>query len=102
MKISVRIVLGLVVVFFLGVVSCEKSQAGPQQAGDPANLVMTSCTACHDTKRICDGLAKKDKDAWNQTVTRMVGKGAALSSEDIPVVAGYLAALKPGSPPVCK
>lgn len=105
MKNSVRVVLGLSVAFFVllaAAVSCEKSQARSQQAGDPATLVMTACTACHETQRICDGLGKKDKGAWNKTVTRMVDKGASVAPEDIPAVVEYLTDLKPGSQPVCK
>lgn len=82
-----------------GFLACASS---PQQAKDPQALVMKACTACHDTGRICDALGKKDQAAWTETVTRMVGKGAAVDKESIPLVVDFLSGLKPGSPPICK
>ncbi len=105
MKNGTGMLLGTIAVIFLvfaGAASCEKTQALPQRGGEPADLVMNACTACHDTKRICDRLGKTDRDAWTRIVTEMVGKGASVAQEDIPRVAGYLADLQPGSPPVCK
>jgi hypothetical protein len=105
MRKNIGEVFGLVFIVFIflfltGFASCAKTQS--QQAGDPQSLVMTACTVCHDTQRICDALSKKDKDAWTQTVTRMKDKGAAVPAENIPQVIDYLAGLKPGSPPICK
>lgn len=92
-------------VFFIytclcGFSSCTNTSSQPK--GEPGNMVMTACTACHDTQRICDALGKKDKDAWAQTVDRMVGKGAALDKDSIPQVVDFLASLKAGSQPICK
>lgn len=83
-----------------GVLSCAKPQA--QAEAGPGDIVMSSCTVCHPAAKICDALGKKDRDAWNTTVARMVEKGAAVDKASIPEVVDYLAALKPGSPPVCK
>jgi hypothetical protein len=83
-----------------GFSSCAKPQAQP--LSNPSDMVMTSCLKCHSAERICDALGKKDKDAWNTTVTRMVEKGASVESGNIPVIVDYLTNLKPGSPPVCK
>jgi hypothetical protein len=83
-----------------GFSSCAKPQA--QAESGPSDLVTTACTACHTPERICDALGKKDKDAWNTTVSRMVDKGANVPKENIPELVEYLANLKPGSPPVCK
>lgn len=74
----------------------------PQQSGDTPSLVMTACTACHSSQKICDKLGTKDKNAWNETVTRMVGKGAKVPSESLSILVDYLAGLQPGSAPVCK
>lgn len=86
--------------FMTGFSSCTKPKL--QSNGDTSSTIMSTCTACHDTQRICNAMGIKDKDAWNQTVTRMVGKGAALNTDDIPKVVDFLAGLKPGSPPICK
>jgi hypothetical protein len=92
-------------VFFIyislcGFSSCSKPSSEPK--GDPGTMVMTACTACHDTQRICDALGKKDKDTWAQTVNRMAGKGAALDTDSTPQVVDFLASLKAGSQPICK
>ena len=69
---------------------------------DPGDVVMNSCTACHSLERVCASIGKKDRDAWNTTVTAMVGRGARIQQTDLPKVVDYLAGLKPGSKPVCK
>jgi hypothetical protein len=83
-----------------GLVSCSNPRA--QTAAGPSETVMTSCTACHPAKVICDALGKKDREAWNTTVGRMMGKGANVPQESVPDIVSYLAGLKPGSPPICK
>jgi len=70
--------------------------------GDTSSLVASACAACHNTQKVCDSLGKKDKDAWTQTVNRMVKKGAAIDKDSIPAVVNYLAGLKPGTKPLCK
>lgn len=105
MKKVYMILAGFVLAAFVlslttGFSACSKPQ--PQQGGDTQSLVMTACTACHSAQKICDKLGAKDKDAWNETVTRMVGKGAKVPSESLPAVVDYLAGLQPGAEPVCK
>jgi hypothetical protein len=105
MKKGLGVVFAVAFVFFIylslcGFSSCMKSSSQPN--GDPGNIVLMACTACHDTQRICDALSKKDKDAWTQTVNRMVGKGAVLDKESVPQVIDFLTSLKAGSQPICK
>jgi cytochrome c5 len=83
-----------------GVLSCSKPQA--QAESGPADIVMTSCTACHPASNICSALGKKSRDEWSATVSRMVEKGASVEKQRIPAVVEYLASLKPGASPVCK
>jgi cytochrome c5 len=71
-------------------------------AQDPAGTVMSACTKCHNTQRICANLGAKDKAAWNTTVTRMMGKGAQVSEAEKPAVVDWLAAQQPGAKPVCQ
>jgi hypothetical protein len=87
-------------IWLCGFSSCTTLTAQPK--GDPGNMIMTACTACHDTQRICNALGKKDKDAWAQTVNRMVGKGAVLDKDSVPQVVDFLTSLKAGSQPICK
>jgi photosynthetic reaction center cytochrome c subunit len=53
------------------------------------NLVNTVCASCHTLDRVKNKMA--DKDGWTTTVTRMQGKGAGLSDEQVPVVVEFLA-----------
>lgn len=71
-------------------------------AQGPAGTVMSACTKCHNTQRICANLGAKDKAAWNTTVTRMMGKGAQVSEAEKPAVVDWLAAQQPGAKPVCQ
>lgn len=75
---------------------------GAALAQDASKTVMAACTKCHIAERICAALGKKDKAAWDVTVTRMIGKGAQVSDKDKPAVVAYLVGLKPGSKPVCE
>ncbi|MBG3876797.1 hypothetical protein FVW20_07100 [Desulfovibrio oxamicus] len=78
------------------------SLADPATAQDPAGTVMSACTKCHNTQRICANLGAKDKAAWNTTVTRMMGKGAQVGEAEKPAVVDWLAAQQPGAKPVCQ
>jgi cytochrome c5 len=60
---------------------------GPDAA--VATLVNTACSACHTVDRIVN--KKGDNDAWTATVTRMKGKGAALTDEQVQQVIEFLA-----------
>lgn len=64
-----------------------KAPAGPDAVA--ANLVNTVCASCHTLDRVKNKVG--DTDAWNTTVTRMKGKGADLTDEQVPVVVDYLA-----------
>ena len=57
-------------------------------AGDAAALVQDRCTVCHSLDRVRQ--AKKTRDQWTQTVTRMVGKGAQLNAAEQTTVIDYL------------
>jgi mono/diheme cytochrome c family protein len=55
--------------------------------GDAA-LVQARCASCHGLDRVTS--AKKTREQWTQTVTRMVGKGAQLSAAEQTTVIEYL------------
>ena len=48
----------------------------------------TACVSCHTLDRVNN--KKGDKAAWTATVTSMVEKGAALTGEQVELVADYL------------
>jgi mono/diheme cytochrome c family protein len=60
-------------------------------ATEGASLLEARCTACHSIDRI-DRVkqAKKTRDQWAQTVTRMVGKGAQLNAAEQSTAIDYL------------
>ncbi|MGC8825499.1 MAG: hypothetical protein ACP5TV_00670 [Anaerolineae bacterium] len=51
------------------------------------------CTRCHSLDRVRQ--SRKSEADWKATVERMVGKGAALSAEEIEAVVRYLAQTYP-------
>jgi len=56
---------------------------------DGAALVSERCTVCHSTDRIQN--SSKTRDEWENTVKRMIGKGAVLNSDEKDAVINYLA-----------
>jgi hypothetical protein len=78
------------------------SLTGLALAQDASQTVMSTCTKCHNAKRICAGLGVKDKAAWETTATKMIKKGAKLAESDKPAVVEWLAAQKAGAKPVCE
>jgi len=60
----------------------------PAPASEGAALVQARCTSCHDLERITS--AKKTREQWTQTVTRMVSKGAQLNAAEQNIVIEYL------------
>ena len=97
--LCVLVIIAFVLLLLSGYSSCARSQ---QPKDDPQSFVMKTCTACHNTQRICHALSKKGRDAWTQTVTKMKSNGAAVDQDTIPVVVNFLSGLAPGSPPICK
>lgn len=71
-------------------------------ASDIGDTLKNTCSRCHSTKRICLNVGVKDASAWKSTVTRMVGKGAQLPTDQIGAAADYLSGLKPGTGSVCQ
>ncbi len=78
------------------------TSSSAQSDDEIAALVMTSCSKCHDTKRVCKNIGKKNREEWDTTVTRMIEKGAPLPLEKKDEALDYLTALSPGSKPICE
>jgi cytochrome c5 len=56
---------------------------------DGATLLETRCSVCHSADR--PRQAKKTREQWDQTVARMIGKGAQLTEAEKTVLLDYLA-----------
>ena len=93
------IVVGLVILSVLaacGSGSAEPTQAPlpdtavPEQAPaqDGAMLLEARCATCHSADRV--GQVTKTRDEWDQSVTRMINKGAQLTEAEQAVLVDYL------------
>jgi cytochrome c5 len=60
----------------------------PVPAADGAALVQERCTVCHSLDRIQQ--AKKTRDQWTQTVTKMISNGANLNAAEQSTLLDYL------------
>lgn len=70
-------------------------------AQDSGYEVLTVCTSCHNTKRICKNLGEHDAAWWSAKVGLMIGKGAKLDPQGKDAVVAYLSSRKSGDKPVC-
>ena len=99
LAVAVLLVAGLLLLALLvacGSSSSEPTQAPPETASpteapaqDGALLLDTRCSTCHsaDTAK----QAAKTADEWEQTVDRMIGKGAQLTEAEKTALVEYLA-----------
>jgi len=94
--------ISLWLVMMVVLVACNASSSQPTQAPpvatalpaekptlDGATLLDARCSVCHSADRAKQ--AKKTREQWDQTVTRMVGKGAQLTEAEKTVLLDYLA-----------
>jgi mono/diheme cytochrome c family protein len=56
---------------------------------DGAAIVENQCAQCHSSSRIKQ--APRSRDQWDQTVNRMIGKGAVLTDAEKAALIDYLA-----------
>jgi cytochrome c5 len=68
----------------------EEEPTAQPPAGDGAALLEEHCTRCHALELATQ--AQKTREEWEQTVTRMVGKGAQLTEDEQGTLIEYLAA----------
>jgi cytochrome c5 len=62
---------------------------GPMPDGPGKDIVLNTCTICHDLSRI--KTVRHTKEEWQETLIAMLNEGAPLSDENFPVVLNYLA-----------
>jgi len=61
---------------------------GPIPDGPGKEIVLNTCTMCHDLNRI--KLGRRSSDEWEETLISMLNEGAPLSDEAFGVVHAYL------------
>jgi cytochrome c5 len=60
----------------------------PVPEGPGKEILLTTCTMCHDLGRI--RLGRRSPDEWEETLVSMLNEGAPLSEEQFPVIHAYL------------
>jgi len=66
----------------------EPTKEQPTMTGGET-LLEERCTVCHGADRVTR--ARKTREAWEQTVRRMIGLGAELDEQETTVLVDYLA-----------
>jgi cytochrome c5 len=68
----------------------EEEPPAEPAVGDGAALLEERCTVCHGLERTTQ--TQKTAEEWEQTVMRMVGKGAQLAEDEQATLIEYLTA----------
>src|SRR5688572_12851376 len=61
---------------------------GPMPDGPGKDIVLNTCTICHDLTRI--KRSSHTEEEWEGTLIAMLNEGAPLSDDDFPIVLAYL------------
>jgi cytochrome c5 len=61
---------------------------GPVPEGPGKQILLNTCTMCHDLGRIRTG--KRSAEEWEETLLAMLNEGAPVSDEQFPVIHAYL------------
>ena len=69
-------------------VSYLAEQHGPIPDGPGKDIVLNTCTLCHDLKRI--RLGRRSTEEWEETLISMLNEGAMLNDEEFARVHQYL------------
>ncbi len=91
MQVWRKYVWVLLVVCVIGLMACGggTSTSSGGETADGATLLQDRCTGCHGLSKI-EGQQKTQAE-WEQTVTRMVEKGATLNADEQAILVAYLA-----------
>jgi cytochrome c5 len=67
----------------------EEPPADQPASGEGAALLEERCTGCHGVNRVT--AESKTQEEWEQTVARMIRKGAELNEDEQAILVQYLA-----------
>ncbi len=59
----------------LALVSCAGNGKSPTTC---TGILEVRCLGCHDRGRVCERLGRKSRERWEQTLERMIRRGAEL------------------------
>jgi mono/diheme cytochrome c family protein len=89
MKLAAVVLFSLFVATFRAGVAAQGGAAPSLPEGKGKELVATRCVNCHDLNTAV--AIRTDAAGWKEAVTRMVGNGAQIASDDVAVIVAYLA-----------
>ena len=61
---------------------------GPVPEGPGKQILLNTCTMCHDLSRIKNG--RRSPEEWEETLLAMLNEGAPVSDEQLPIIHEYL------------
>ena len=64
-------------------------QHGPLPEGEGREILLTTCTICHDLQRV--RTRRSTPEGWKELLEEMIFEGAPLSDDNIPILLVYLA-----------
>jgi len=64
-------------------------QHGPLPPGEGREILLNTCTICHDLQRV--RTRRATPEGWKELLEEMIFEGAPLSDENIPILLVYLA-----------
>ncbi len=76
-------------IFYMGQTSAQNAMSeNRSQGADGGALVAELCTKCHNLDEVVR--LRQSRDAWEDTVYSMVGRGAPIFPDEIDVIIDYL------------
>jgi hypothetical protein len=98
----IRMLPVAVVLVLAGIMLSSQAKATGVKTS-PSRIVMSYCTQCHDTQRICKRLGAMDRTGWQSIVERMIIKrGVRMATpEEKNKVINWLASQPKGAKPLC-
>ena len=91
-RVTLTAMVLMVLVLTVAAAGCgggQEAPAGEQVAIDGEMLLEERCTECHDLERTTS--QQKSRAEWEETVTRMIDRGAELNEDEKVVLVDYLA-----------
>ena len=90
-SVRVGLSVAMMVLMLAGLVigGIQTAQAQDLPEGKGKDIVENVCSQCHGLKQVTD--SARTSDEWKDLVNEMIGNGAQLDDEQIPIVIDYLA-----------
>jgi hypothetical protein len=81
-----------IITLFTGPISAQNNMSNNRAQGvDGSALVAELCTKCHNLDEVVR--LRQSREAWEDTVYSMVGRGAPIFPDEIDVIINYLSSV---------